>query len=534
MPVPSLRARALVALMLLVGFYLCTFVLSAFLFVAPCVYVYLAGFQGLVTIVVFIAAWAPACVILMGALGARPAPFSPNGIELFPTENAALYALLEEVAAKAGTAPPTEVHLIVAPTVGVVETGGLFSRKRRRVLILGAPLLSGLTIEQLRAIFAHEMGHFVGGDTRLSGLVSYTHQVFESVYKASAKTELSSSSGIYGNVATEMTHAIGTGFVRLYMRFFLMVTRPTSRKQEIAADALSVRIGGRAAAMSALERVHVLSTLYSAYLDAEVGPAFDAGAAPLELLEGFDVFRARIAERGLEEKLTALVHAEKTDPFDSHPAYADRVAMMKTFPEEERTEVPNGVRRARELVEIDEEKLRGWILDVLIDKVGHGQGLPRLKWAAIVEEKLPVKIKKESKALVDVLSQHFPKAKGTGAIFRATVKSLGNGSFVQLAHLIAPTISHVMPSRREAMIQSLGARILTVLFEACLLKRGATIEVSLGEPSLVFVIDGERVLPGDLAARAMTDSAAAAEVARWAERLRSSPKAAPLEDAKSA
>lgn len=524
-PVPSLRWRAFVVLVLLVGFYIVTFLLSAVLFVVPFVHIYFGGFHGLVNVLSFVACWAPAFVILMAALGARPPKFSPDGIELFPSQNPALYALVEEVAQKAGTSAPSQIFLMAMPMAGVVEVGGFFARKSRRVLLLGAPLLSGITIEQLRAILAHEMGHFIGGETRLTGVISYAKHTFAAVYEASLKR--GTSDGLYGGLASEATHAVGTGYVRLYMRLFLACTQPTSRKQEIAADALSVRLCGKKAAIGALERAHFIAPLYRAYLENEVSVALDAGAAPLELLEGFDIFCAKISERGLHSKLGDLVRAEKTDPFDSHPAYSDRVAMMETFVEGPPVDVPNGERSALELVEVDAEKLRSWLVDLLLDTAVAGRGLPRLTWSTIMEKKLPAKIRKDAKGLVEVLGKHFPRVKGTPAIFRATLGTLGDGSFVNLAHLIAPTLAHVGTSNRVGAVQSLGAFLITHLFEATLLKRGATIDVSIGEPSLVFVFEGERVRTGELVAKAMSDDAAAAELTRWADRLLAAPAASP-------
>ncbi|MBS2012200.1 MAG: M48 family metalloprotease [Deltaproteobacteria bacterium] len=516
--VPSLRWRAFVVLLLLVGFYLGTFVLSATLFAAPCMLVYGTGFHGLQTVVAFVAGWAPAFVLFFAVLGARPPAFSPDGIELFLSHNRALHALVDEVAKEAGTAPPTEIYLMGTPMAGVVEVGGLFARRPKRVLLLGAPLLTGITVRQLRAILAHEMGHFIGGETRLSGVISYAQHTFAAVYEASVKRGEGSSSA-YGSIATEATHFIGTGYVRLYMRLFLALTRPTSRKQEIAADALSVRLAGREAAIGALERSHCIAALHHAYLENEVRPALRAGAAPIELLDGFERFCAKIRERGLEAKLSELVREEKTDPFDSHPAYTDRVEMMKTFEEGPRGEVAGGERRAIELIELDPEKLREWLVDLLLDAHGHGRAVPRLAWATIAEKKLPAQIKKDAKEVVELLSPHFPGVKGVRQTFLAAVGSLADGSFVRIAHALAPVIAHLGNAHRVGVVQSLGAALLTPLFEASLLARGASVEVSLGEPSRALVLDGERVLAGDLAAKAMSDGAAAAEVTRWAEKL---------------
>lgn len=44
----------------------------------------------------------------------------------------------------------------------------------KRVMGLGLPLLNALTVSELRAVLAHEFGHFVGGDTSLGKWIHKT------------------------------------------------------------------------------------------------------------------------------------------------------------------------------------------------------------------------------------------------------------------------------------------------------------------------------------------------------------------------
>lgn len=81
--------------------------------------------------------------------------------------------MLDEPGARAGTAPPEEIYLTALPDLGVTEIGGTLGIGGRRILVLGVPLLHWLTVAELRAGLAHELGHYLGGDTKLSGVVSY-------------------------------------------------------------------------------------------------------------------------------------------------------------------------------------------------------------------------------------------------------------------------------------------------------------------------------------------------------------------------
>ena len=48
-------------------------------------------------------------------------------------------------------------------------------------MIVGAPLANFLSVEELGSGVAHELGHFAGGDTRLTGFSTQTHALFASV-----------------------------------------------------------------------------------------------------------------------------------------------------------------------------------------------------------------------------------------------------------------------------------------------------------------------------------------------------------------
>jgi heat shock protein HtpX len=66
---------------------------------------------------------------------------------------------------------PKEVYLIAEVNAWVAQRGGILGVGSRRVVGLGLPLMRILSVAQLRAVLAHEFGHYYGGDTRLGPLV---------------------------------------------------------------------------------------------------------------------------------------------------------------------------------------------------------------------------------------------------------------------------------------------------------------------------------------------------------------------------
>ena len=62
---------------------------------------------------------------------------------------------------------PTEVYLVADVNAFVTTRGGFMGFGSRRVMGLGLPLLQTLGVRELRAVLAHEFGHYHGGDTKL-------------------------------------------------------------------------------------------------------------------------------------------------------------------------------------------------------------------------------------------------------------------------------------------------------------------------------------------------------------------------------
>lgn len=97
-------------------------------------------------------------------LGRLPKPTQVAAVGPAP----ALQGVLEQIAQALGTRAPDSV--LVSPwfNASVIEVGA----RRRRVLVIGAPLWACLDRAERIGVLAHELAHFVCGDTRRSVLVS--------------------------------------------------------------------------------------------------------------------------------------------------------------------------------------------------------------------------------------------------------------------------------------------------------------------------------------------------------------------------
>jgi Zn-dependent protease with chaperone function len=166
------RFRPLLAVGPLVGFYV-----VALAIVAALVYV------GFLLSVTWGSGWGLAggfwilAVVVATALG-RPlfseqkvTVLGGGGLVVGEADQPRLWHEVRELAGFAATRPPDEIQLVAAANAGVAEETSLLGLVGgTRKMSLGAPLLVGLSREQLRAVLAHELGHYSGRHTALDAL----------------------------------------------------------------------------------------------------------------------------------------------------------------------------------------------------------------------------------------------------------------------------------------------------------------------------------------------------------------------------
>ncbi|MCC6407947.1 MAG: M48 family metallopeptidase, partial [Planctomycetes bacterium] len=214
-PRSSLATRAALAVLLLVGFYVFALALAALLVWWP--------FSGLTAPMQLAVPSILGAAIILWSLVPRIDRFEPPGKLLTASEHPRLFAELAAVASRTGQAMPSEVYLVNDVNAFVAQRGGVMGFGSRRVMGIGLPLLHGLTVAELRAVVAHEFGHFDGGDTRLG---PWIHKTRSAIGRTMTNLERGD-------------HAILRKPFELYAGFFLRVTKGISREQELAADRLA-------------------------------------------------------------------------------------------------------------------------------------------------------------------------------------------------------------------------------------------------------------------------------------------------------
>ncbi|PWU59639.1 hypothetical protein DLE60_15305, partial [Micromonospora globispora] len=237
----------------------------------------------------------------------------PAGVRLTPQGAPQLWELVRELAARVGTREPDEIRLVAEANAAVTEDSKLFGLiPGWRTVTVGLPLLRAYRVDQLRAVLAHEMGHFSGRHTATVRLAHRGRMVIVETVRGTTVGVL---------------RAVLSGYAHLYVA----VEQSVSRQLEYEADRYAVAAGGRAAMVSALREIRVVATGWDGYLEHHVLPAYDRGHLPEDLFGGFEAYltacREEIRERSVE------VNPAEPGWWDSHPPIGDRIAALRFVPD---------------------------------------------------------------------------------------------------------------------------------------------------------------------------------------------------------
>jgi Zn-dependent protease with chaperone function len=285
----------------------------------------IGGKLGLVTGVVAVAVLRAAFVV------ERRGQDAQDGVLVSRQDEPELWALIDEVSAELGVPAPDDLRLVEDVNAFVHQDTRLLGLVGgRRHMGIGLPLLHVLTVDQLRGVIGHELGHYAGGDTRVSALV---HRAGATIARTSQ--HLGPQSHLGGLFAA---------YARLYSRVSLRVRR----RQELRADAGSVRVVGREAHVRALVEVRAAAAAWDFFVSRYVVPLWQAGAAPRDLYAGYRrLLDEPTRQSQLDEVRASATQSEPDDPYDSHPSLAARVQHVGQLPDRD---APGDDRPARTLL----------------------------------------------------------------------------------------------------------------------------------------------------------------------------------------
>jgi heat shock protein HtpX len=255
--------------------------------------------------------------------------FVPPGPELSDADQPALFKEIQRVAAMVGQRPPAHVYLVPDVNAFVAERGGWMGIGSRRVMGVGLGLMNLLTVSELRAVLAHEFGHFDGGDTKLGPWIYKTRgaivRTVQNLFRAGAATANSDLQTV-GLVLT----LIGKPF-EWFAKLYLRITHAISRAQEHSADRVAATTQGTRALVDGLKKTHRGGLAFGVYLRTELAPLLGQKRQP-PVGEGFRRFlSAEGVAKGLAKAEAEELAEGKQDPYDTHPPLRERIRHVEAL-----------------------------------------------------------------------------------------------------------------------------------------------------------------------------------------------------------
>lgn len=240
---------------------------------------------------------------MLWSLVPRRDKFEAPGLLLERSEHPALFKEIDLISASLSEPVPGEVYLIGDVNAFVRNRGGVLGIGSRRVLAIGLPLLSLLTVSEIRAILAHEFAHYYSGDTRMGPWVYRAQSAMIRTFQ-----KISSLGERTGRLAAlQLMYIVVTFVLKWNFIFFLRVINFVSRRREFRADELACLVAGTEPMMRGLRKIHEGARGWPPYWSTEVVPVLEQGYIP-PIADGLVQFLAapQIAEKvalGIEREL---------------------------------------------------------------------------------------------------------------------------------------------------------------------------------------------------------------------------------------
>jgi Zn-dependent protease with chaperone function len=274
------------------------------------------------------------CLISSAALGslvfvlAQPV-FNEEGRELQYDETPALFTAIDDVSERmANGASSKAKSLGVAAvaldgslecTLHVQARLGVFGRTSYR-LIVGVPLLMALTVAELKALVAHEMGHFIGEGNGFSRWIYRQRLIWEGVHQRLSTTD------------DGLERVVGFIYSR-YAAFFVAHTFPVARRVEYLADQTAAKATHVGALANALTKIALmgrfLEELFWPRLMQQVDRHPEPPYLPFSMMpRAFGLARKEWARQDWLDRAMRNLGIEG----DTRPSLADRLAALNVEP----------------------------------------------------------------------------------------------------------------------------------------------------------------------------------------------------------
>ncbi|WP_399924859.1 M48 family metalloprotease [Streptomyces kanamyceticus] len=273
------------------------------------------------------AAVLPVVKTVFGALRGSVERTEPGARRVSGLDAPELWRFVEELARRAGTPAPTLLWLTAGANAKVRLTGWT-RRRRRRCLYVGVPLLLALDADELRAVLAHELGHYARHDSWFSALVYRGAAKLRDIDGGLSRSALPMTDVRLANALLKGYACVLRGFFGGFAYLYAGVTSPVLRRQEYAADDFAAQVVSPAVVARALRSAEAVHQDWSMFRGGVLTLLHHRDRMP------DDPFRAFLTARR-DPELRALVEVHAPPPPrdrrrpDTHPTMPARLKALE-------------------------------------------------------------------------------------------------------------------------------------------------------------------------------------------------------------
>jgi Zn-dependent protease with chaperone function len=247
-----------------------------------------------------------------------------------------LRAFINSVCRALGTQPPDSVILHAQPNF-FVQNGKLQTLNgivKGKILALGLPVLTGLFVNELRAILAHEFAHFTGKDTLYSSVVLPVYVGTRSSITR-LRSELRSNSDDIGEAFLGLMmkapmlppYAMLVGYLKLFQLLDLFVSRIRERR----ADTIAASFCGSETFSRGLRKTVRLSRSFDSLSKDQIIDLLKDDKAFINYYATFRDLLPQVWQYSDQFESDALLENQKA--FSSHPTLRARLAYLPDVPD---------------------------------------------------------------------------------------------------------------------------------------------------------------------------------------------------------
>ena len=262
-----------------------------------------------------------------------------------------LFGLIRSLSERTGFRMPRHVYLTTDVNACVFYNTGFWSifLPVRKNLEIGLGIFNATTIQEVKAILAHEFGHFGQSSMKVGSAVSVTNKVLYNLIFTDDLLDRAlynwRNSGwllwrLFGMLAYGMTTLVKL-MTRHVFVFVLIGERKLSRLMEFGADEVACRCAGSDAFVSAMCKIELLGACDMDWLRSFLRKYLDENKLPDNYFKAHDAVAKALGKEGLPVLAYDVPlknpydfgvvesRVEIKDVWSTHPELADRLACAR-------------------------------------------------------------------------------------------------------------------------------------------------------------------------------------------------------------